>query len=403
MSASQINTPPPEPMSVRTGLIWLMFSFSSLVFIEPAPFDGLLILIGVSFFLSGLRVAPFLSTPFFFLSGYMVANIIATLFAPDPIACVKHMAVTFLLIFSWIFYASVIYDRPAHMYKIIFQGYITAAVIAVLLGLIGFLKVTPYYESFLLYGRVKGPFKDPNVFAPFLIPVVMYLIYQLENTKEKLKFYSKMMLLLFVAMGILMSFSRGALINLGLSCVLYAYFRFSTAKSKADTAGLVKIISMIVMAIAGIAIWAVITIDDVAQMFTVRAQLVQDYDQGSDGRFDAILNAVLVSIAHPLGIGPGQSSVVLALDPHNLLVHIMVETGFLGVISFVCFLIVTLMESYKLCKQSSEIQNICIIIFVCLVATLFESIIIHSTHWRHLYLLFGLLWGSIVAKKSNII
>ncbi len=395
--------PLPERLTLRVCFIWLLFAISSLVFIEPAPYDGLLLVLGFFCFTFGLRVAPHLSTPLFFLSGYVLANMFATMFAPDPIQCLKHMVVTFFLIFSWLFYASIIHDNPVRMYKIIWNGYIFAAVMAVFLGFIGFLRITPYYEQFLFYDRVKGPFKDPNVFGPFLIPVAVYLILQLENAKGALNFCIRIGLLLFVVAGVLLSFSRGAWFNLMLASILYTVLRLVTAKSSADTAGLMKIIGLVVAAILLGAVWAVTTIDDIAQVFSHRAQLVQDYDKGSAGRFDAILVAINESIIHPLGIGPGQASEVLALDPHNLFVHIMVETGWLGAIAFSGFIIVTLKEAYAVCMQPSQIQNICIVLFACLFSTLMESMIIHSTHWRHLYVLFGLLWGAISAKRSNLV
>jgi O-antigen ligase len=393
----------PSRLTLRVCFIWLLFAISSLVFIEPAPYDGVLILVGLYCFTFGLRVAPHLSTPLFFLCGYILANLLASILAPDPVHCLKHMVVTFFLIFSWVFFASVIHDNPVRMYKVIWNGYIFSAVLAVCLGLIGFLRITPYYEQFLFFDRVKGPFKDPNVFGPYLIPVAVYLILQLENARGTLNFCMRLGLLLFVVAGVLLSFSRGAWFNLTLACALYTGLRLHTAQSKADTAGLIKIIGLVVMAILAIAIWAVTTIDDISQVFSHRAQLVQDYDQGSNGRFDAILIAINESIIHPLGIGPGQASETLALDPHNLFVHIMVETGWLGAISFSGFIIVTLKEALAVCLQPSQVQKICIVAFVCLVSTLLESMIIHSTHWRHLYVLFGMLWGTISAKRSNIV
>jgi O-antigen ligase len=231
----------------------------------------------------------------------------------------------------------------------------------------------------------------------------VYLILQLESTRGALNFCIKIGLLLFVVAGVLLSFSRGAWFNLALASGLYMVLRFAAAKSHADTAGLIRIIGLVVVAILAVAVWAVTTIDDISQMFTIRAQLVQDYDKGSDGRFDAMLIAVKQAMIHPLGIGPGQVSEVLALDPHNLFVHILVETGWLGALSFSCFIVVSLKEAYVLCMQPSQVQKICMVLFACLVATLVESMIIHSTHWRHLYVLFALLWGSIAAKRNHVI
>lgn len=387
-----------EKLTLPFLLIWLLCALSSIVFIEPSPYDLLLMALGMSYFVFGLKVPPHLSAPLFFMGLFIVANILASIFAAAPGHTIKHMLVTFILLYSWLFFTSTIYVSPERLMPLIFNGYVVAGVIAVVFGLIGYLKITPFYEQFLLYGRIRGSFKDPNVFGAFLVSPAVFLGYQLETAKPR-EFLIKLVILLFLILGLLISFSRGAWFNFAISSAIYIALRFSTSKQRSDIAGLIKVGTIVIVASASILLLAIFTMDDIGQLFSHRAQLVQDYDGESGGRFDVIGNALEISANYPMGIGPGQGAEALELEPHNLLIHTTMETGWLGGLSFAGFLLVTVRSGFLFCLQPSKVQSVYIVAFACLMGTLLESIIIHSTHWRHLYLLMALLWGPIAAKN----
>ncbi|MEQ1530293.1 MAG: O-antigen ligase family protein [Methylococcales bacterium] len=388
-----------QKLTIPLFLIWLLCALSSIVFIEPSPYDLLLMALGMTFFIFGLRVPPNLSAALFLMGLFVIANILASIFASVPMHTIKHMLVTFILVYSWLFFTSVVYIAPERIIHVILHGYVVAAVIGVIFGLIGYLKVTPFYEQFLLYGRIRGSFKDPNVFGAFLVSPAVYLGFQLETAKTG-AFLKKLAILLFIILGILISFSRGAWFNLAISSAIYIGLRLVTSKRKTDTAGLIKVASIVASASATILVLAVLTMEDIGKLFSHRAQLVQDYDGESGGRFDVIGNALEISMNYPMGIGPGQGAEALVLEPHNLLIHTMMETGWLGAISFAGFLLLTVRNAFLFCLQPSKIQQVYIVAFACLMGTLLESIIIHSTHWRHLYLLLALIWAPIAAKNK---
>ena len=57
------------------------------------------------------------------------------------------------------------------------SGYIFAAILAAVFGVIGYFNVAGLGPYFTLYdnSRAMGTFKDPNVFGPFLVPPVVWL------------------------------------------------------------------------------------------------------------------------------------------------------------------------------------------------------------------------------------
>ena len=66
---------------------------------------------------------------------------------------------------------------PAERMETIRRGYIFAGLVAAVLGILGYFDVAGSGPYFTLYDntRAMGPFKDPNVFAPFLVPPIVWL------------------------------------------------------------------------------------------------------------------------------------------------------------------------------------------------------------------------------------
>ena len=109
-----------------------------------------------------------------------------------------------------------------------------------------------------------------------------------------------------------------------------------------------------------------------------------------------------MALQNPIGIGPGQSHYYFPTEPHNLYIHILVETGWLGGITFLFFIILTVWRGFQFCQRKTEIHDTYIIIFASVIGVLVQSLLIHSTHWRHLYLLLAMLWGPMLAyARSN--
>ena len=62
------------------------------------------------------------------------------------------------------------------------RAYVLAALIATAAGYVGFFHLLPGADIFLDNGRVSATFKDPNVYGPFLIfPILWLLIAQLTR------------------------------------------------------------------------------------------------------------------------------------------------------------------------------------------------------------------------------
>jgi O-antigen ligase len=384
-------------------LLWLLLALSSYVRIEPAPYDVLGSGLLVAFFILGLRIPRGVMAPIFCLSIFMLANIIAGMCAPDPVHTLKSMFIRLYMILSWLFFTCLIYENPRRVYEVIWSGYIFAAIISVFVGMLvvfGFLSLLndPYWSDD--QGRVSSLFKDPNVFGPYLVPIALYTLAKIIDGSG-LRLLVMGALCAWFVFGILIGFSRGAWLNLGVSLMVAMALRFYTARGLAQSArsfvragillGVVVCLLMVIMAKSA---------DTIGEMFETRAKLVQYYDTDRFANQAKIVEKVLVN---PIGIGPGRSHdlEMFGYAPHNLFLHVLAESGWFGAVAFYAFLAMSLWRGLNFCMQPTVIQNIYIIVFACTVGTLTQSLFVDSTHWRHMFLLFGMLRGPLLAWQAD--
>jgi len=380
-------------------LIWLLFAISSFVFIEPPPHDLLTMALIILFFILGLKIPVGIRPGVLLLGVFLLANVISCIYSADPAATIKSLLIRFYLVISWIFFVSLIYESPERILKTIWSGYMFAATIAAILGIAAFFDLLPAFRDQLLeFGRVRSLFKDPNVYGPFLVPVAIYAFARLISgeTHRRLPFTLFFLLML---MGILLGFSRGSWIN---TIVSFAIFMGMTIITSTDPAKIKRLASfsgifiMLALLIGGISL----TTEKVQHMIEIRTKL-QKYDLQAGGRFENQLVTLEHTLTNPLGVGAGQSELIFFRAPHNIYIHVLIESGWIGAICFYVFLAVTLHKGYKSSLRPSPIQPTSIVALACLLGILAQSVAIDSTHWRHLYLLFAMIWGAALALQDK--
>ncbi|MCG6889206.1 MAG: O-antigen ligase family protein [Gammaproteobacteria bacterium] len=387
---------------LNLGLLWLLTAISSIVFFEPTPYDILGFTLLLLFFGLGLRLPTGLGTPVSLLGVYIITNAFASALAPDPVASLRPLIIHFYLLGNWIFFICLIYENPARVLKVLYSGYLFAAIIAVTLGILGYYKLVPYTEQLIEYGRVRSLFKDPNVYGPFLVPVALYLVARLESATHGEKFVF-IGIFAFLTFGILLSFSRGSWLNMAIALVLYAILRPLIQPSARVRRRLMLQTGVVAVFLALFLGW-VINTDHIQSMVERRAKL-QYYDvQAEGGRFSRQLAVIKMALVRPLGIGEGQSRLRhnFGKEPHNIFLQVLIESGWIGALAFYSFLVLTLVKAFKFLFQPSTIQAVYLASFVCVIGLLVQSLFIDSAHWRHLYLLLAALWGPMLAWKTDV-
>lgn len=392
-----ITTPHRHDGSKRVAmLLTSLLALSSLVFIEPAPYDVCAIAMFVGLLVTGMRLPREIHTALVLLGIFLLGNIVAALLAPEPLETLRSLSIRIYMVMIWIFLVGVVLLDTKRMLAAFWIGYVIAAVVATTWGMLeyfGFIE----NELWQAHLRAKGPFKDPNVFGPFLVPAAIYSIRQLVSAGGARKFVFAIMLITF-SFGILLSFSRGAWINLSIAIGLYTLFVLWTAPSLRATLQWIVTIMLSIILMAAF-LGGAVSQKVIGERFFQRAVLAQKYDIAPDGRLQSQWRALTHSAGDPIGVGPGRSDDEFGLEPHNLYLHVIVEGGWLAALGWLGFLGLTLYRSIPLFRAPPDLIHDFFVVFASLAGLLGQSMFIDSTHWRHLWFLAALVWALIIATQ----
>jgi len=357
---------------------------------EPAPYDFLLILAMLLLVFSGQRVPSGLAWPALCVVLILTGYAIGAMFAIHHDGALLYMRTSSYLSVSLLFFASIIWRAPERVVPAMMIGLVISATIAAIMGIGGYFSI-PNAEAFALYGRAMGPFKDPNVFGPFLILPTLYLAQRLTVRPVGDMLWS-LPLLLILLLALFLSFSRGAWVNFVSAALVFIGLSYATATSRRDRARLVGFM-LLVTAFAAIIVAWMLSIEDVRNLFMQRLVLVQDYDVSSDGRFGSMLAAFNMALKHPLGIGPDQWPRIWGLMPHNIYVNVFVSGGLIAFVGFLGLTLMTLWIGLRALRIKSPFRGVLIIALAVFIGHAIEGFIIDTNHWRHLYINIGLIWG----------
>ncbi|ASY55927.1 O-antigen ligase family protein [Sinorhizobium sp. CCBAU 05631] len=383
---------------IGSGLVTIGVFLSGFVIAEPAPYEVFMAgLIGL-WSLFGLRisrrVAPLLALLVLFMVGGMLSLTVMTELATAPM----YMAVSGFLALTAVFFAAIIEDRHQRL-RLIFNAWVSAAVLTALLGILGYFGAIPAAANFTLYDRAKGAFQDPNVFGPFLAAPVLYLVHGLL-TEPIRRAPLKIAGLLALTLGVFLSFSRAAW-ALNLFCVVALVFVMLLK----ERSGLFRL-RILVLALCGAlfvmaALVAALQSEQVATLFSSRSQLVQDYDGGHLGRFDRHRIGFMMSMERPLGIGPLMFGAIFLEDEHNVWLKSLTSYGWIGFVAYITLIAWTLTLGFRLLLLDRPWQPYLMIAWVTLIGHVGIGNVIDTDHWRHFYLLLGIVWGCAALEYRN--
>lgn len=380
---------------VKAGTLWLLVASSSIVLIEPAPYDAVFVVAFGLFALAGLPVSYRTMPLLILVTLFNIGGAFALVPFLDQQPSVMFVMVSFYLGFSAFFFANVVTEHTQQRIEIIRSAWVFAGLIAAVSGLIGYFGIAGTGELFTRYGRATGTFKDPNVFGPFLaVPVVM-IVQGFMSGSLKRPFVS--LLVLFILLGgIFLSFSRGAWGVTVLASMLTGALLFLTTRSALTRARIVAIAVLGVVLLA-LALAAALSVESIGQVFEMRAQLVQDYDSGVRGRFGKIIEAVPLLLERPNGIGPLRFSDFFPEAPHNVFINAFSSYGWLGGLSYLVLVLLTIRLGWRTVWRQTPWQGPYIALWSVTFCQLLQGLQIDTDHWRHLWLLIGLTWGFAAA------
>ena len=399
---SEPGTAFPSRAPLVVASLWLLMALSSIVNIEPAPFDVVALGMCFLFVFLGLKVPSDLHLAVLLMAVFLLANAVSMVFAsPNSAQPLPDMLVyaglTAYLVVIWLILTSVIAADPARLVPVLWNGWLIATLLAVTLGMVGYFRLVPGHDALLMSGRAKGAFKDANVYGPYLIPIALYLLAQMRGRRLASNVV-RLALFLYVMVGILIGFSRGAWGNFFVSFAVFALIEFLNARTVKDYMRLFSAGSAVIALTIALVVAAIST-PQVGEMFRVRASLLQSYDVEVGGRFSTQKAALEEIGRNPIGLGPDRTQTDLGRTPHNVYLKIAAENGWIGAIAFMTFLAVTLWRGFWFALQPGLLQREFTVAYAATVGIVAESVIIDTVHWRHFFVLLALVWGPMVAAR----
>jgi O-antigen ligase len=381
--------------AASNAVLWFAVFLGGFVFVEPSPYDLYLAALIPVWLLVGLRVpravSPLIVLMLLFLAGGVLAATQAKDFATQPI----YYAVTAFLAFSSCLFACLIADDPKRLDTIV-SAWIAAAVITTLLGVVGYFGLTG--SLFTKFERAAGGFQDPNVFGPFLVLPFIVLVRR-AMTRPFAPALGSGLLALWILFGLLLSFSRAAWGLTVFTVAVAGLLMFVTERSSALRARFIGVAIVGVIAVA-VLIAAALSIPAVSDLFQQRASIEQSYDVGHLGRFQRYGIGFNMMLDHPLGIGAIEFGRHFGEDEHDIWLKTLTTYGWLGFLAYLTLVVWTLIAAFPLVFRTGRMQATIQIAYVVFLGHIVIATVIDVDHWRHLYLLFGVLWGAIAADKA---
>jgi O-antigen ligase len=383
---------------ISSGAVFLGIFLSGFVIVEPAPYEFYMAGLIVVWALFGLRISRAASPLLVLLLTMNIGGMISMTQMANLANTPLYLAVSLFLAFTAVFFASVTAVQPA-LYRVIFIAYVAAAVITSLLGIAGYFHAFPGAEIFTKYDRAAGAFQDPNVFGPFLVLPGIYLLYLLL-TGPITRMPLLAVPLLVITAGIFFSFSRGAWGMFGVSAILLTGCLFLQSAS-----GMFRL-RVVVMTIAAlsllvIAIIVILQLPGVADMFSNRAHLEQSYDTARLGRFARYTIGFQMALEHPFGIGPLVFGTIYGEDTHDIWLKMLMDYGWLGFVSFLALVLWTISAGFRILLRDRPWQPYLLCAYVAFIGNIGLGTFIDIDHWRHVYLLLGLIWGAIALEYRH--
>jgi O-antigen ligase len=377
--------------ALKRGALWLLTASSWIALIEPSPYEIAFVLVLLVFALTGIRFSQKLLPLAVMLLLFNIGGTISLIpWMQDPDS-VRFIAVSIYLMITAIFLAAIMADDALGRLETLLKGYLFAVWCAGIAGILGYFDIAGLGDLFTLYGRASGTFKDPNVLGPFLVlPIVVVLQHILTGRYSLMR---GMFVISVPLAALFLTFSRGAWGNLVASVLLMVIVTFLTSHSAARRTRIVTLTLLSLLLMVG-ALMVALSFENIRAVFEVRASLDQSYDQGVTGRFGSQMRSIPLLLDDPNGFGPLRFRWLFnQQDPHNVYINAFASYGWLGGCAWLGLMVATCYVGWRLVFRPAPTQNHAIAIWSVLFVTILQGVQIDTDHWRHVYLMLGLIWG----------
>ena len=387
--------------TLRSATLWFFVACGATAIVEPSPYEFMFFVAFAAYARGGLAFDPTMAPLIVWLALMNAGGLLALAPFTEDDKAVMFVFVSLYMALTAVFFAALIACDPLPRMRVIRSSYAVAGVVAAAIGVLGYFNVAGLGPLFTLYDneRASGPFKDPNVFGPFLIPPIVWILQDLllGRARRPLIGVAAIGVMTF---GAFLSFSRGAWGDYAASIGLLVVLTFLAAPSVRLRR---RVAALAIVGTSGLAILLAValSVPEIRDIFVERATLSQYYDVGEMGRFGDQLRSLPLLLERFFGFGPLQFRHVLDQDPHEVYLNAFASYGWIGGLSFLAFTASTLVVGWRLVFAPGPYRMEAIAVWSCLLVQMIQGLQIDTDHWRHLYLLFGLLYGLAAADRID--
>jgi hypothetical protein len=379
--------------------IWLTMLASCVAIIEPSPHDFLMGPLLLVCLIAGVRFERTFVPLFLLLLVWNIGGLLSLMNIAGDSKAIQYTATSIYLSLAAMIFACVLARNTEDRLNALARGYIAAAFIAAVTGMMGYFNIPRgAYDLFTLYGRADGMFKDPNVFGPYLIWPALFISARMLAVRITLR---GCFLICVIAGGLFLSFSRGAWMHFAVSATIMVLLMFVTAPNQQSRIRLIVIAAVglfFLVALVGI----LLSIDSVRELFLNRANAINPYDVGQGGRFQLQELAIGQVLDSPNGMGPFEFAREFGLQQHNVYLQGFLVYGWIGGTAYILMLLVTLLVGLRSVLIATPWQLGAITAFGAFVGEVGEGMVIDTDHWRHFFLLLGMVWGFAAATRNHV-
>ena len=401
--------PPPAGLAVAGGagvLMLLALAVANLnaavalgigllgvVLVDPAPADGALcVVMAVALVTGRFRLAAAPRAAVAIIAVLAALNVMSSVQVADAERAAAFFAITLYLAAFALWLPG--YVTSEGRARLILQAYLFAAVSSALLGMLALAGLVPGAAVLTEGGRARALFQDPNVFGPFLVPAAVIVAEELVRPRLlRLSGVAKALMLAVLVLGVLFSYSRGAWLNLAVALTVLGAVL-------AVRGGARQVLALLAVGLVGSAVVAGTVVATGSADFLAERARPQTYDTT---RFAGQRAGLEPAWEYPFGAGPGQFEAIAGISAHSTYARAVGEQGFLGVLVLGALLGFTLGAALRNAVRRRDTFGIgAAALAAAWCGLLANSAFIDTLHWRHLWLVAGLIWaGTMLGARAR--
>jgi hypothetical protein len=371
----------------------LGLALTGIVLVEPAPADVVLLVVLAVAAATGRFHSGAPPVVLGGLGALLTLNLLSAVEVVDPTRAAVYLTITTYLVVLGIWLSGYVGSLPRA--RLVTGAYLVAAAGSAALGTLAFFLPVPGKDFLVEGGRMQAIFQDPNVFGPFLVPIALILAEDLVTPRLfALRRPLKAALVLLLVLGVMLSFSRGAWVNLGvgfLVVLLILALRRGGGRKALLTLALTLALTAAVAAILSAS---------GSQTFLVDRAHIQSYDSS---RFSAQVIGIQSAERYPLGVGPGQFESYAPISAHSTYIRVVGEQGIAGLVALIVVLLATLVGAVGNALSGRETYGVgSAALLGAWCGLLVNSLVVDTLHWRHLWIVAALIWAGWARRKASL-